>query len=107
MLTIKQGDAYPLPVTVKLNKEPISLIDIETVEFYIGDNIRKLYPRDVAINETDGMFYVPLEQEETFSLPADEVVKMDVRIKFTSGVVKGYREMIYIYVDDATSKEVL
>ena len=44
---IKQGDAYSLPVQIKLNGSLINADDVETVEFCLGDGLRKLYPGDV------------------------------------------------------------
>ena len=104
---IKQGDAYSLPVALKLNGKGIAAADIDTVEFCIGGTIRKLYPDVVAYDEQGGFFYVPLEQGDTFALPADEPVSLDARVKFINGSVKGVQRMAYISVVDATSEVVL
>lgn len=103
---IKQGDAYPLPVGVTLNGEAIALSDIETVEFMLG-TIRKLYPDDATFNPEDNHFYVNLTQEDTFSLPANSAVNLDVRVKFVGGAVKGVQKPQYATIIDATSEEVL
>jgi len=104
---IKQGDAYSLPVGIKLNGKGIAAADIDTVEFYIGDSVRKLYPRDATYDEQSGFFYVPLDQNETFSLPADDIITIDARVKFVGGAVKGTRKKGYITVVDAESEVVL
>ena len=102
--TIKQGDAYALPVAITLDNSTIDIADIDTVEFQLGEGIRKLYPGDVTYDPADLYFYVPLTQDETFSLPADEAVQLDVRVKFTGGDVLGVRKMGVIRVADAISE---
>lgn len=103
---IKQGDAYPLPVGVTLNGAAIAPEDIETVEFMLGD-VRKLYPTDATFNPEDNFFYVNLTQEDTFSLPANSSVNLDVRVKFVGGNVLGIKKMQYATIVDAVSEEVL
>lgn len=103
---IKQGDAYALPVGVTLNGAAIAQEDIDTVEFMLGD-VRKLYPADATFNPEDNCFYVNLTQEDTFSLPANSAVNLDVRVKFVGGNVKGVKKMAAVTVIDATSEEVL
>ena len=41
---IKQGDAYALPIQIRLNGELIGVEDVEAAEFCLGDGLRKLYP---------------------------------------------------------------
>ena len=43
-IKIKQGDAYAVPIQVRLNGELINADDVEAVEFCVGDALRKLYP---------------------------------------------------------------
>lgn len=105
--TIKQGDAYTIPATIKLNGAAIAKADVDTVEFMIGDNIRKLYPGEVIYDETEGKYLVPVTQQETFSLEADATVPFDYRVKFVGGAVMGPKKMTYITVVDAVSTEVL
>ena len=104
MTIIKQGDAYSIPVGIKLNGKGIAAADIDEVEFYIGSSVRKMYPREVSYNEQEGFFYVPLDQDDTFSLPADDIVTIDARVKFLGGAVKGVLKMGTMQVVDATSE---
>ena len=104
---IKQGDAYGIPLEIKLNGTALTATDVETVEVYVGDSIRKLYPDEITYNETLGSFIVPVTQEETFTLPEGETVRVDVRVRFVGGGVLGIRKKERIKVADATSEEVL
>ena len=53
---IKQGDAVSVPVKLELNEEALNPAEVEQAEFYIG-GYRKLYPGEVAYDETEGCFY--------------------------------------------------
>lgn len=113
-MTIKQGDAYSIPVSAKLNGEPLNMVDVVNVEFTFGDGgstiyTRKTFPEEVALVEIDGGLWlmVPLTQEETFAFPANSAVAMDMRVYFAGGAVKGAKKMQYITVLDALSEEVL
>lgn len=104
---IKQGDAYALPIQIRLNGELINADDVETVEFCLGDDIRKLYPDDVTYEPGDNTFYLPLTQDDTFSFPANGSVTIDIRVKFTGGDVIGVLRPDALAVYDATSEVVL
>lgn len=104
--TIKQGDAYSLPVAVTLDNTAINIADIECVEFYIGD-LRKTYPAEASFDAGSGYFYVPMTQKETFAFEADSLLSLDVRVKFVGGNVMGVKRMGIVNVVDATSEEVL
>ena len=105
-IKIKQGDQYPIPVSLFFNDEIINPEDISAVEFVIG-GYRKLYPGEVTYDSDENVFIVPLTQEETFSWEADSSVEFDIRIKFTGGSVVGLPRLINISVIDASSEEVL
>lgn len=110
---IKQGDAFQMPITISLQDaatgETIKpqIVDIEKVEVCIGDSIRKLYPDGITYDASSGCFYVPLTQEDTFALPEDDTVELDLRVRFVGGGVLGIRKKERIKVIDATSEEVL
>lgn len=70
-IKIKQGDAYAVPIQVRLNGELINADDVEAVEFCVGDALRKLYPEDVSYEPGNNTFYLPLTQQETFAFPAN------------------------------------
>ena len=106
-VVIKQGDAYGIPLEIKLNGTALAATDVETVEVYVGDSIRKLYPDEITYNETLGSFIVPVTQEETFTLPEGETVRVDVRVQFPGGMVLGVIDELKVRVADAISEEVL
>ena len=104
---IKQGDAYALPIQIRLNGELIGVEDVEAAEFCLGDGLRKLYPGDVSYEAGDNTFYLPLTQSDTFSFPATGSVSLDIRVKFTGGDVIGVLRPETLAVYDAASEVVL
>ena len=106
-IKIKQGDAYAVPIQVRLNGELINADDVEAVEFCVGDALRKLYPEDVSYETGNNTFYLPLTQQETFAFPANGSVALDVRVKFTGGDVIGVLRPDAFAVYDAASEVVL
>lgn len=104
---IKQGDAYAVPVRVKLDGATLTAEDItiiDSVEFTLGEYFRKLYPDEVVFDAQEGLFLVPVTQEETFAMEEGERVSFDVRVKFTSGDVIGTKTMEKIKIVDALSE---
>ena len=104
---IKQGDAYAIPVRLRLDGELIDAQEVEAVEFCLGDALRKLYPEDVSYEPGNNTFYLPLTQQETFAFPANGSVALDVRVKFTGGDVIGVLRPDAFAVYDAASEVVL
>lgn len=104
---IKQGDAYALPIQIRLNGELIGVEDVEAAEFCLGDGLRKLYPGEVSYEAGDNTFYLPLTQADTFSFPANGSVTLDIRVKFTGGDVIGVLRPETLAVYDAASEVVL
>lgn len=104
---IKQGDAYALPIQIRLNGELIGVEDVEAAEFCLGDGLRKLYPGEVSYEAGDNTFYLPLTQADTFSFPANGSVTLDIRVKFTGGDVIGVLRPEALAVYDAASEVVL
>lgn len=105
-MKIKQGDAYSIPIRVRLNGELIVPENVAAAEFYIG-GYRKLYPSEVTYSASDGYFYIPVTQEESFSWAANSPITLDVRVKFIGGNVQGIEKPVSIGVVDAVSEEVL
>lgn len=103
---IKQGDACLVPVKILLNGAPAAIEDIESVEFRTGE-VRKVYPEDVTYDAGSGYFHLPLSQEDTFLLPADDAVQFDVRVKFKGGTVIGTQKITVFVTVDALSEEVI
>lgn len=107
---IKQGDEYGLPVTVKLDGVAINsetLYAIETVEFYLADNLME-YRADGSGNVTfeGGDFVLPLTQKMTFALRSAPV-PLDVRVKRIDGSVTGLESKLMISVSEARSRREL
>ena len=97
-----QGDAYDLAFSIDADDEPLDISTIESVEVTLP-RINKLYPDEIAYS--NGFFYLPLSQKETFWLP--ERCPMQIRVKFKgSGHVIGSDEQI-IDVHRSMSKRVL
>lgn len=106
--SIKQGDAYAVPVSITVDGETVnaqSLGLIDTVEFMVGEGIRKVYPEDVAFDHANSVFLVPVTQDETFALEDGDRISFDVRVGFVGGDVIGTKVMQKIKVLDALSEE--
>ena len=99
---LKQGDAFVLPVKIRVNGADVPVEDVERAEFTVGE-VRKTYPEEASFDEENGRFLVPLTQEDTFSLPEDEGLRFDVRVKFRGGAVIGTQKVTVALVDDAES----
>jgi hypothetical protein len=106
--SIKQGDAYAVPVSITVDGETVtaeSLGLIDTVEFMVGEGIRKVYPGDVTFDYENSVFLVPVTQDETFALEDGDRISFDVRVGFVGGDVIGTKVMQKIKVLDALSEE--
>lgn len=113
-LKIKQGDAYGVPISAKLNGAPLNMADVDTVELTVGDGketlyVRKTYPGEVELREIDEKLFLilPITQEEAFTMPSNGAVAFDMRVMLNGGAVIGARKMVYVTVLDALSEEVL
>lgn len=111
---IKQGDEDFIEWAIQFKNDVSgeietieSVANIDKVEFYIGDDIRKMFPEDVSFSEDLKAFLVPYTQEETLALEAGTTITGDVRVKFDTGAVAGLEKKETIKVVDATSEEVL
>ncbi len=107
VLKIKRGDECALAVRVVLDGQAIGTEDVDTAEFCLGRALRKLYPGEVEYSASEGAFLLPLTQEETFALPADTALPLDVRVKFTDGDVLGSTRMGAVAVYDSISEVIL
>jgi len=107
---LKQGDAYELPVKITQDGVDIDLEEVERIEFMIGRHLRRLYPDDVTTDETEEeglVFNVPVEQTETMEIRSGQILRLDVRVKFNSGMVLGATEKPVISIGESYSGEVL
>lgn len=103
---IKQGDQCVIPVKILMNGVPVPIGDVETVEFRTGE-VRKIYPGAVTYDAESEYFHMPLTQEDTLALPADDAVQFDVRVKFRGGAVIGTQKVTVFITVDALSEEVI
>ena len=103
-MIIKQGDAYLIPIALRMNNTSISDKDIEVIEVFFG-TVRKTYPGEITYQ--NGVLFYPVTQEETLALQEEKTIYMDVRVKFTNGSCIGVPEKLRVDVADATSLEVL
>ncbi len=104
---LKQGDACALPVQLTIDGETVTsgtLDTISSVEFMVGESIRRTYPEDVTFDGENSLFLVPVTQEETFRLDEGETIAFDVRVGFAGGDVVGTKTMQRIKVLDALSE---
>lgn len=102
-MIIYQGNTYKLPFELKIKGQPIVADDVKMVEFAFGGVI-KTYPEQATYK--DGVFTVPLTQEETFSFDDKEKQKYQVRVYFNDGSVKGTTPKAFD-VQPSVSKAVL
>lgn len=99
-----QGDSYGLKIEI-LNADGVAVTsdDVSDVEITVGF-IRKTYAKGEIIY-SDGLWIIPLTQEETFKLPATRV-KAQVRVVWKDGFVEG-ASLDEIRIHESISKVVL
>lgn len=105
-INLKQGDEFALPVKITVNGEALPVSEVERVEFTLG-GVRKLWPEDAEFDDESGEFRVRFAQEDTFTLPEDDGVQFDVRVKFHGGAVIGVLRMPVLISSDALSEQVI
>jgi len=105
-ISLKQGDEYSVPLEAKLNGETLDIEAVDTAEICLGD-LRKVYPGEIEYDEAEACFLFPVTQEETFAMPANGAVELDVRIKFIDGSVVGCKRIKYLSIYDAKSEAVI
>ncbi len=105
-IKLKQGDEFALPVKIAVNGAPLPVSEAERVEFILG-GVRKLWPEDAEYDAGSGEFRVRFTQEDTFTLPEDDGVLLDVRVKFRGGAVIGVWRMPVLLTADALSEKVI
>lgn len=109
-LTIKKGDAYPIPMVVKLNGQVIddgTIYSVQIVEFQLQD-LRKEWRADGTgeVTYENGVFWFPISQSESFAFRAGKI-KLDTRVKTINGWVQGAPDMHSVAVQAAASRKEL
>lgn len=86
MLTMMQGDAYDIHLTlVNDDNTPITDADVSKVNITFGGTT-KSYP-DGAVSYDDGEWLYPVTQAQTIGMPS--VAELSVRVKYNTGDVDG------------------
>ena len=84
-MTIKQGNTYQLKGTIK----GVEVSEIKKIVFKFND-LKKIYTTGIGeeseVIYEDGVFTIPLSQEETLELKGD--VKYEIAVKFNDNQVK-------------------
>lgn len=91
MTYIKRGTTP----TIRVRLEGIRPEDVQSVEFIFKPFVieeghvllRKAYPGGVTYDETEALWLIPLEEEETRLFPQKKRVYMDTRITFPDGAI--------------------
>lgn len=90
-MNIMQGDQYNLTFHLLIDEQEIDLTEIDKIQFKV-DDILKTFVKgseesDVVYDDEEHLFYFPLTEAETFKFNKNAIC--EVRVKFTSGVIKG------------------
>ena len=106
MLTILQGDALSVPISIKLNGKEVTTADfreIQAVKVTMG-GVEKRYPGEITYSS--GRFLFPLTQEETLGMTPG-VNEAIIRPKFSAESLRGARIKTAFSVIASPDKEVL
>ena len=104
---IMQGDELYIPFIIKHNNEYLKIEEVERIQFSVGELIKyynRTNPEEVTYDEETHQFRFPITQEESFEFSGS--LKCQVRIKFTSGDIRG-RVLGDIEVQNSENREVL
>ena len=107
--TIKQGDAYSIPLHLFFNGDeigPETLRLLEEIEFALGETEPVRIPAKDAWSDALQCFLLPVTQEQSFALDTG-CTTLDVRVQFYGGNVLGVRQKGHLRVTDATSEVIL
>lgn len=100
-----QGDAYSIPIEVKMQDRYLEDKDIEDMEVLLG-LVRKTFKSGEITYDRDlQKFMFPLSQEDTFRLKGKKQ-PVQIRIKTPTGEVMGMR-LNDLTIDFSDSREVL
>ena len=105
MMEIMQGDAYNVAISLKdKDGNPIQPDAVSEVIASLGNIIKSYSDGDVQYDIESGVYYFPVTQIETLTLSG--IVPFDVRVKFTTGDVKG-KNLGVVCVTPTGAREVL
>lgn len=106
-MKIYRGATYSYPIQIKINKEVLSLEDIQRVEFAFGDDLIKTYPSsDNEVERDDNKLIVKLTAEDTLSLTPNEPQRLQARVVFNDDSIKFTKGISFVAIDTQFSEEV-
>lgn len=82
-----QGATYNLPFYLTFNKSWVAPADIEDIEFYFSDIIKK-YSTNEILYEDNGKYIVNITEEDTLKISYKKKHNLQVRVIFLGGDVK-------------------
>ena len=101
-----QGDSYGLMTEITTPEGvTVTAEDVSDVEITVGFFNKTFSNGEIIFDDEEGVWVVPLTQEETFQLPVGKV-KAQVRVVWEDGTVEG-SPLGEIRVHESVSKEVL
>ena len=101
-----QGDSYGLMIEITTPEGvTVTAEDVSDVEITVGCFSKTFSNGEINYDEDEGVWVVPLTQEETFKLPVGKV-KAQVRVVWDDGSVEGC-PLGELRVHESISKEVL
>lgn len=102
-MKIMQGDAYGIPMTIKLNGAAISPEDVEDVEITLGNTPKHYLGGGVTFD--NGAWAYQLGQLESFRLR--DQADVQVRVKLLDGTTVIGKKLHAVNIEESKSKEVL
>lgn len=105
LIKIRRGDQALIGVPAILNGEPVDIVNVAEAEFVMGE-LSWTWP-DTCVYE-DGVFYLPITQEQTFALAAGDILPIEGRIRtnVTDVWVKGAEMDVYVHVSESTGTKI-
>ena len=88
-MKIYQGATYKIPTQIEIDNKILNIDDTKKIEFAFGEDLIKTYPsKNKDIERSGNKLIVFLSSDDTLSLPADKVLRVQSRITFDDGSVK-------------------
>ena len=105
--TIKQGDAYSIPLTITADGAVLDDTSAALVEVMLGHHLRKTWPGDIEWDGGASCWLLPVTQAESFAMTPETELPLDVRVKTADGAVLGTVEAMRLRVAPAQSRTVI
>lgn len=106
METIMQGDAYGIPVEVKLDGQELTEHNVDVIEVCVGKYRKTNTDGGVVWDSEENAWTILFTQEETFALPIGKAAfQVRIKLKNTDDVIG--TKLPPIEVQGSRSKEIL